>query len=301
MVRCEPPTSAHPGDAAVIAADGDLQGWIGGSCSEPLVRREALRALDDGLPRLVRILPAAAPEQLVSAGEVTVETTCPSGGALEVFVDPQLPRPTLIVAGGGPAARALAVMGGAAGFRTCVLHPGGQPSDFPGADQVVPSLDVAAVNPGADAWAIVATMGRYDEDAIEALLAHEAIDVGLVASVRRAAAVLDVLRRRGVDEAALARVRTPAGGRRAGRQEEIAVLALAEVVELRQSRRDASRQAAPAGAEQFAIDPVCGMVVDVMAGEHVVEHDGRTVHFCGAGCKETFVREPGAFSTTPRA
>lgn len=304
VVRCEPPTSAHPGDAAVIDASGGIHGWIGGSCSEPLVRREALRALEDGLPRLVRIAPSETADEHAAAGEVTVGTTCPSGGALEVFVDPQLPRPTLIVAGGGPAARALAVMGGAAGFRTCVVHPGAKPPDFPGADQVIPSFDVAAANPGRDTWAIVATMGHHDEDALEALLAHGEVDVALVASVRRARAVMEVLRGRGVSDQVLARVRSPAGGERAGRQEEIAVLALAEVVGLRQRRRDASRSAAPstsAGAEGFGTDPVCGMVVDVTTSQHLAVHEGVTVHFCGAGCRDAFVRDPGAFSTAPRA
>lgn len=113
VVRCDAPTSAHPGDAAVITADGRLHGFIGGSCSEP-VRREALRALADGMPRLVHIVPSESAAENSIAGALTVATTCPSGGALEVFVAPQLPRPVLLVVGDSPAARALVGIGASA-------------------------------------------------------------------------------------------------------------------------------------------------------------------------------------------
>src|SRR5207245_6918875 len=99
VVRSVPPSSARPGDKAVVSADGRLRGWVGGSCAEPLVRREALRAIADGLPRLVRIAPGDEVAAQVADGEVTVATTCPSGGALEIFIDPQLPAPLLIAVG----------------------------------------------------------------------------------------------------------------------------------------------------------------------------------------------------------
>lgn len=242
VVRCEPPTSAHPGDTAVITADGRMRGWVGGSCSEPLVRREALRALEDGTPRLVRIQPEAAPASPPAAGELTLATTCPSGGALEIFVEPHLPPPLLAVYGASPVAAALVRLGTIAGFRTCALHPGARAEDVAGATVVVPGLDLAAAGPGPDTWVVVATMGHYDEDALEAALVHPDADVALVASARRAAAVLENLRARGVDAAALGRIRTSAGGRRAGAQAQIAVLVLAEVISEREARRTARRE-----------------------------------------------------------
>ena len=108
VVRCDPPTSAKPGDKAVITADGQLRGWIGGSCSEPLVRREALHALAEGTPRLVKIVPAEEVRSSRRRGELTMATTCPSGGALDIFIEPQLPRPLLLVFGETPAAETLA-------------------------------------------------------------------------------------------------------------------------------------------------------------------------------------------------
>lgn len=274
VVRCEPPTSARAGDKAVITGEGRLEGWIGGSCAEPLVRREALRALADGQPRLVRIVPGDSFEGSPSRpGELTMATTCPSGGSLEVFVDPQLPPPLLAVYGDSPAARALVATGGIAGFRTCALDSG--------------RLDLAPANPGPDTWVIVATMGHYDEDALAAALAHPEADVALVASERRAAAVLEALRRRGMSEDALARVRIPAGRVHGATQEEIAVLALAEVIALRRARGEGALEG-PSG-DWFATDPVCGMPVEVEGALHTLVADGgETLYFCSAGCMESY-------------
>jgi len=287
VVGCDPPTSARPGDKAVITADGRLRGWIGGSCSEPLVRREALKALAEGTPRLVRIVPETASSESRHPGELTMATSCPSGGTLEIFVEPRLPKPLLVVFGDSPAAHTLVALGSLTGFRTCAVHPGTRSEDFSSADMVLSVLDLSAAAPGADGWVIVATMGHYDEDALEAALAYPDLDVGLVASSRRAAAVLDALRRRGLPDSALARVRTPAGGTHAASQEEIALAALAEVVALRRSRRpQAPETAAPDGL--FATDPVCGMAVEVAAARHRLDGAGGTLYFCSEGCLERY-------------
>jgi xanthine dehydrogenase accessory factor len=300
VVRCEPPTSARPGDKAVITADGRLRGWIGGSCSEPVVRREALRALAEGVPQLVRIVPAPEARQSRKRGELMVATTCPSGGALDIFIEPRLPRPLLLVFGDSPAARALVQMGSLAGFRTCSVHPGAEPEDFPGSDLVLGSLELGRANPGADSWAVVATMGHYDEDAVEAALAHPAVEVGLVASTRRAAAVRDGLLARGLDEATMARIRAPAGRVRGASQEEIAVLALAEVVTARRKRGHVAAPKA-AAAVVFATDPVCGMTVDPLTSQHHARHGGLDFWFCCAGCLAEFAKQPERFLRTIEA
>jgi xanthine dehydrogenase accessory factor len=299
VVRTESPTSAHPGDKAVITADGVLHGWIGGSCSEPLVRREALVAMSDGMPRLVRIRPDDEVGETRTAGELTVATTCPSGGTLDIFIDPHLPKPLLVVIGGSPAARTLLALARIVGFRTCGVHPGAAASDFPSADRVIDSLDLSALKRETDCWVVVATMGHYDDDALAAALTLEAADVALVASVRRSAAVLATLRARGVPEDVLARVRAPAGERRAGAQEEIALHALAEVVALRHERIavDPARQASEITG--FDVDPVCGMTVDTSDAAHVAVHNGRTYSFCCSGCQERFVAEPERFLRAP--
>ena len=294
VVRTESPTSAHPGDKAVITADGKLRGWIGGTCSEPVVRREALRALAEGRPQLIRIVPSAEVKQTRKPGELTVATTCPSGGALDIFVEPHVRKPLLLVFGDSPAARTLIQMGSLAGFRTCAVHPGGRREEFPGADMVLGSLDLAEANPGEDSWAVVATMGHYDEDAVESALAYQGLDVSLVASNRRSDAVRKALAERGVDSRSLGRVRAPAGKLRGGSQEEIALLALAEVVTERR-KRGAAKKSAPAAAVVFATDPVCGMTVDPLASTQKAIYRDQTYWFCSAGCKAEFEKEPERF------
>lgn len=280
VVRCEPPTSAHPGDKAVITSDGRLTGWIGGSCSEPVVRREALRALAEGAPQLVRIVPSAEVKQTRKRGELTVATTCPSGGALDIFVEPHVPKPLLVVFGETPAARTLARIGELTGFRT----------------QLVSHAEVADLTlQGGDAWAVIATMGHYDEDAAETALAHPNLEVALVASTRRASAVREELRRRGLGEDVIGRIHAPAGKARGATQEEIALLALAEIVAARRNRRPAS--SAPAQpAVVFATDPVCGMTVDPLTSKEKLEYAGTMYWFCCAGCRTTFESEPARYS-----
>ncbi|WP_338205809.1 XdhC family protein [Candidatus Nephthysia bennettiae] len=299
VVACDPPTSARPGDKAVVTADGRLRGWVGGSCAEPVVRREALRVLAQGAPCLVRIRPAAQAQETRRPGELTMATTCPSAGSLDIFIEPRLPRPLLLVFGDSPAAHAMVELGAVVGFRTCAVHPGSRVEDHPGADLVLPTLDLSAATPDQDTWAVVATMGHYDEDAIEACLAHPSIDVALVASGRRAQAVQEQLRLRGLDERALGCVRTPAGGVRGSTQEEIALFALAEVVAARRARREGAATKpdvwSAGTAPAFATDPVCGMVVDAAAALSAI-HEGRTVYFCSAECRRGFHERPELFA-----
>ena len=285
VVRVEPPTSAQAGDKALITADGRLWGWVGGSCSEGLVRREALIAMGDAQPRLVKIAPEESPDHL--PGVVSHLSTCPSAGRLDVFIDPQLPRPLLLVVGDTPAARTLIKLGATIGYSTCAVHPGALAADFPEADQVIGSLDLAPAQPNASTWAVVATMGHYDEDAIEALLRYDVAYIGLVASRRRAATVLGVLQGRGVN--GLDRVRRAADGSVGGSQEEIALATLAEIAAERHA--DQRRYAIP--LPETAIDPICGMTVEVKGAMHTLRV-GESIHyFCGAGCVDAFKLREG--------
>src|SRR6202171_4283724 len=271
----EPPTSAQAGDKALITADGKLWGWVGGSCSEGLVRREAMIAMGDAQPRLVKIAPDESPDHL--PGVVSHLSTCPSAGKLDVFIDPQLPRPLLLVVGDTPAARTLIKLAATIGYTTCAVHPGAVPTDFPEADQVIGSLDLGPARPNASTWAVVSTMGHYDEDAIEALLGYDVAYIGLVASRRRAATVLGVLQGRGVSGLG--------GGRRGARrsgggaQEEIALATLAEIAAERHA--DQRRYAIP--LPETAVDPICGMSVEIKGAMHTLALADTTYCFCGAG------------------
>ena len=238
VVRVRRPASTRPGDRALVRADGSIAGWVGGACAEPVVIRESLRALAAGEPRLVRIGPEGDLDP--DGADVVVATTCASEGTVEVLLEPCVAGPLLAVVGDSPAARALSELAPAVGWRV--------------------SREVAG---GPDA-VVIAAMGRGDEDTLQAALASGAGYVGLVASTRRAASVFDVLRERGVDDAALARVRSPAGLDLGPlRQEEIAVAVLAELVAWRHSaagrrlergRRD-GRRGRRSGVRDARADP----------------------------------------------
>src|SRR5207244_6443433 len=178
VVRCEAPTSARPGDKAVITADGRLRGWIGGSCSEPVVRREALRTLAEGSPQLIHIVGGDEVKQTRKRGELMIATTCPSGGSLDIFIEPRLPKPLLLVFGDSPAAGSLSRLAELTGFRA----------------RIVSQAEMATLEGGpGEGYAVVATMGHYDEDALATALGHADLDVSLIASTRRAAALRDEL------------------------------------------------------------------------------------------------------------
>jgi xanthine dehydrogenase accessory factor len=258
VVRVQRPSSVTAGDRAVILADGTIEGFVGGACAETSVRLHALRALETGEPLVLRIVPdngGGPPEE----GAVTVENPCLSGGALEIFLEPRLPAPRIGVVGDSPIALALVSLGERSGYEVSIDR-----SDD----------DVALV---------VASHGRDEEDSLERALRSGVPYVGLVASRKRGAAVVDELRARGtLTDEDLARVRTPAGlDIGAHTPEEIALSILAEVVSVRRAR-----QTVPAPAT--AIDPVCGMEVTAAEPSSHVERDGRTVWFCSEHCKHTF-------------
>jgi len=282
VVRVDPPVSSRVGDKAVVSADGRLDGWVGGACAEPIVVREALAALAEGRPRLVRITPAelaAADRPAAEPGVVEAVSTCPSGGGLEVFVEPVGTAPRLLVCGRTPVARTLARLAEAVGYDVAGLD-----------DADLDGLRADAAGPG-DA-VVVASMGHYDEEALAAALRTRAGYVGMVGSRRRAATVLEALRRRGVPDAELRRVASPAGlDLGPSTQPEIAVAILAELV--RERHRRAAAPAAPA-VEQ-ATDPVCGMRVAVTGASLSADHDGRTFWFCSEHCRHSFQADPARY------
>ena len=292
------PSSGKVGSRAVITADGHINGWLGGACAEPAVISEAKRALNEGTPRLMFLGP---PEELAEHqrdGVVAVPIACQSEGALEVYVEPVFPKPRVVVIGRSPAVDALAGMAAALGWRTAVVDDGGSASDHPAVDQVLTSLDLRAAGVDEGSFVVVATQGHYDEDALQRALETPARYVGLVASRKRAQAVLGYLRDRGIAREQLARVRAPAGldlGHVA--PEEIAVAIMAELVELK-ARGDLGPrlEAAPASEMHEAIDPVCGMTVHVATARYRATHDGRTYYFCSAGCRQRFEADPATFA-----
>jgi xanthine dehydrogenase accessory factor len=320
VVRAERPTSAKPGDQAVVLPDGSIEGFVGGACAESTVRAQSLSLLDSGEPLLLRISPegpaggAAAPED--PPGTLSVVNHCLSGGTLEIFLEPVVPAPLVAVHGESPIAAALISLADGVGFR------GVRGADAP-----------PAGGPDGPAAVVVASHGRDEERAVEAAVRAGVPYVGLVASRKRGEAVLASL---DLDEAQRASVHTPAGldiGARTPR--EVALSILAEVISLRPrpsatsaasdapaSSSEPAAGAAPGATSRGAaavpdddgaaaasdpvpvtlgrrppveIDLVCGMSVVADEASLHLDHAGARYWFCGSGCLRAFAADPGTY------
>jgi xanthine dehydrogenase accessory factor len=281
VVRCEAPTSAKPGAKALVRADGRVEGWVGGACAEPVVVREALHALRDGRPRLVGLYGEGGRLPGRTEGILDYAMTCHSGGTLEIYVEPYLPAPLLVLVGHGPVVDVLATLAGAAGYSVVPLTDAGEAA-------------LAGLALGRRASVVIATHADADEDALARVLSTEAGYISLVASRRRAAAIVERLRERGVPPDRLGRFKAPAGlDLGAITPAEIAVSILAEIVQHHRADKGAETTLAAPPAE--AVDPICGMTVTIATARYRSDAAGRTTYFCCLGCKETFERDPGRY------
>src|SRR5512146_2314285 len=205
VVRVERPTSAKPGAKAIITQDGRLSGWIGGSCTEPHVRREAVQVLRAGAPHLLRLGPPEKMNAAAEEGVSEVRITCMSGGTLEIYLEPYLTQPHLVGIGHQAIAENLAAQAKLLDYRVTVLGENASPERFPAADQVWDGLDFSRVTFTPNTYVVVASHGNYDELALEAALPSQAAYVALVASKKRAEAIRTYLREDGLPEEAIAR------------------------------------------------------------------------------------------------
>jgi xanthine dehydrogenase accessory factor len=296
------PSSGQQGARAIITAAGELRGWIGGACAEPVVIREAREVIAEGVPRLLLLGPGelfasrafadrSEGGQAVPEGMTFVPISCQSEGALEVYIEPVLPAPHLVIVGRSPLANTLADLARALGWRAALLN---------GAEFSTADADQSAM-------VVVATQGHGDEDAVEQAIAARPAYLGLVGSAKRGAAVLGYLADRGVPQDQLDRVHVPAGldlGRTTHR--EIAVAILAELVQLRAGAgtghgelRSAGEGGQPERAARSgpaeAVDPVCSMTVAAGRSSFPLEHQGVTYYFCCAGCRQAFEADPAGY------
>ena len=269
VVRARRPTSVHPGDTAIVTADGTIDGFVGGLCAESSVRLYALRAMETGEPVLLRLMPGddvAGEARDGIDGAVVEHNPCLSGGALEIFIEPQLPPARLIIVGGSPIAAAVAEVAAAAGYAV----------DRLAAEEIEDLAGVSAL--------VVAAHGSEEERALTAALSAGVPYVALVASPVRGEAVRAQLE---LDAELAAQLHTPAGldiGARA--PAEVAISILAELI--------ASQHADPASSRPHSVatDPICGMTVAVAAPTpNMSGQDGDIVYFCSTGCRDAYARE----------
>jgi xanthine dehydrogenase accessory factor len=302
VVRRESYSSAQQGDMALITKDGSYHGWLGGNCTQPTVKREARRALLDGRPRLISLSAEPAREQ--RPGITALPMTCQSGGSVDIYLEPVLPAPRLLLFGLSPVVRALAQLGKALGYTVDVVDPHVAPGAVLGADHLFNSFQAleiqAASGPAAERlYAVVATMGENDEEAMAAALRAAPAYLGVVASRTRFAQLRETVLGQGVTPEMMERVKNPAGLDLGARlPEEVALSILAEVVQFRRLRADAP---APEPVEREELDPVCGMTVVVAGARHTGELAGDVYYFCNPRCREKFLAAPERYLTAPAA
>jgi xanthine dehydrogenase accessory factor len=310
VVARRPPVSAHLGDHAIVFADGRMEGFVGGACSREIVRQQALESLRARHGRLVSIAPDASGVE--SAEHVVVSMTCASEGAVDVYVEPFVQARILVVVGATPVADALARLARGIDYQVVRIVEARERPDIE-AEAAALGVKVAALDAlepvlaeaAADTAVVVASQGHYDEEAVEASLRSSAPYVGLVASRKRGATVRALLEERGVPR--LAAMRNPAGldlGARTA--QEVALSILAEIVQaqpsgtpLAASPAIAEVDASPA-ASGSAVDPVCGMRVEVATARHTAEVDGVIYYFCCANCRARFVKQPQDYPQTTK-
>jgi xanthine dehydrogenase accessory factor len=272
VVRAQRPTSVEAGNVALVLGDGTIEGFVGGVCTEHSVRAYSVQAIESGESVLLRILPFSdegEPGGDVTAadGAVTVQNPCLSGGAIEVFLEPVVPAPRLLVVGETPIAGAVLRLGSELGWN-------------------VVGVDGEHLEPRpADLALVVAAHGRDELHTLRRGLESGVAYVGLVASRKRGDGVLAELRGDGVPDDLLARIDVPAGLDIGARTPaEVALSILAGIVAVHRDRRSE----AAVQHVVTAVDPICGMTVAAVPSTPSLRVNGETVYFCCDGCKAKF-------------
>jgi len=262
VVAYKSPQSARPGSKAIIKADGSMIGWIGGGCVQPIVLREAKQALQTGSPKLLTISPDAPRDDW--KGVQSFRMTCEGGGSLEIYLEPFLPKPQLVIVGSSPVAEIMAQLGSLLDFKVVT--------------------DTEQINEGS--YVVVATMGNRDEEGLLAVIGTRPKYLGLVASRKKSEALFEYVRETGASDEDIAVITCPAGIEIGSETlPEIALSVMAEIVRVRRASSEAQLV-----VENVATDPICGMTVDIETAKYSSVIDGKTFYFCCLRCKETFDR-----------
>jgi xanthine dehydrogenase accessory factor len=274
VVLAERPTSAKPGDQAIVLADGSIEGFVGGQCAQATLRAQGLAALQQGSAFVLRIAPTPEPDQ---PGKTVVHNPCLSGGTLEIFMEPILPAPLVRILGDSPTAQALAKVGAALGY----------------AVEPFTSGDMKVVD-----GVILASHGIDEDAALLAAVEAGVPYIGLIASPKRGSGVLATLN---LTDEQRQHIHTPAGLDIGARTpEEVALSVFAELIATRKTLAPVHEVhvAAETQSEQTAIDPVCQMTVAAVPASIQAEVDGTRYYFCCPGCRDRFVANPVEFAST---
>lgn len=306
VVAYKSPQSARPGSKAIIKPDGSIDGWIGGGCVQPIVIREAKKVLETGKPKLVSI----SPDQMRQdwKGVESYRMTCEGGGSLEIYLEPVLAKPELLIVGRSPVAQILAGLGRLLEFKVCVVDEEATAEQFPEADSILTSLELLKYRIKPSSYVVVATMGNGDEEGVLSVTGAEAKYIGLVASREKARSLFDYARSKGATEEVINRIKCPAGLELGSETlPEIALSVMAEITQLRRGATEPVTASAKSSKKlnlpvmqkrtetqsaNESIDPVCGMTVERENAKYRTVFEEKSYYFCCLRCKEAFEQSP---------
>jgi xanthine dehydrogenase accessory factor len=318
VIRAQPPTSTWVGAQALIESDGTLHGWIGGGCSKAIVVQAAQEAMRSGEPKLIRI--SNSDEELADDVELHA-MPCASNGTIELFIQPSVPAPQVLILGSTPVALEACLLAQRMGLRVCAAAYVTEPFSSRGIPCLVQGFNTETLTRLKPQLVLVATQGDRDEEALEAALRTSAAAVLLIASQRKADRLCETMRARGIPDERLAALHAPAGPHiHARTPEEIALGAVAGLVMLRRTLEQHATEASNARSASVSehslsslpaiqpcesmastdlparyVNPVCGMAVDIASAKHVVDYNGQRVYFCCDGCKVEFESAPAKY------
>jgi len=307
VVRREVPSSGKSGDKAIIDKFGKMTGWIGGGCVKGIILKEADDAINSGKSRLVKV--GKSLSTLKQEGVVDYKMTCMSEGTVEVFIEPVLPSPHLVVIGKTAIAKALVKIARTAGFRITVVAADITPQTFEKVDELITQINLDQVKLFSSSSIVVCTQGEQDEEALEQVLQKNCSYIGFVASRKKKSGVFEYLLQQGMDQKKLNEVHSPAGiDIAAKRPEEVAISIIAEIIQVHNNKpqhaesfidtgENADREIQNDIKPSYYINPVCGVPVDKNSPKHIIEYQGEKVYFCCDGCKVKFEAEPARYMT----
>jgi xanthine dehydrogenase accessory factor len=306
-VAYKSPQSAKPGSKAIIRPDGSISGWIGGGCVQPIVVREAQKALNTGKPKLVSISPEAMRGDW--KGVEAYQMECQGGGSLEIYLEPVIPKPELLIVGNSPVAQILTGLGRALDFKVCIADPEAEREQFPEADVVLTDLESLRGRINSRSYVVVATMGNGDEEGLEAVVGTQPQYLGLVASKEKAKSLFQYISDRGIPDEDIAGVKCPAGLELGAETlPEIALSVMAEITRLRRVVSEQSLELVKISKGSIlpvmqetddspteSLDPVCGMTVATANARYKMDLEEKTIYFCSLRCKVAFAQSPQQF------
>ncbi len=293
VVRRKIPSSGKPGDSAIILEDGTMHGWIGGGCTQGIVLKEALLAIKDGKTKFISISPEAV--EGTAADTKLYTMTCQSGGAVDLFIEPILPKPQLVIFGTSHIAIALAKIALAMDYKVTAVHPKNDASDYGhlAGLSVVNSFGKDEISE--NTYLIVCTQGHGDEAALEMAINTDNEYIAFVSSRKKAHAIFNTLRSGGITFDQLKKIKTPAGlDIQAKLPEEVAISILAQIIEdIRMPlSSEISSENRSTDIADYYINPVCDIPVHKQTAKHVLSYQDESVYFCCDGCKVKFEAAP---------